>query len=111
MPKQHKRAIAATVEIDGFNLCWELRREPQWSSAEGYRGMAISVRLLEGAHRELLLEYPLPPKTQRDLAHVPQRHKIVPAAIEGDIREAIAAGWDPYSRGRVFAFQVTRTPD
>jgi hypothetical protein len=30
----------------------------------------------------------------------------MPAVIEAGIRAAMEAGWDPTSRGRVFAFQV-----
>ncbi len=106
MPIRHKRSIEATVEIEGFNLRWELRREPQWYSADGYKGMAISVRRIDGAHRELVLEYPVPTKETIGPAHLTERPKIVPSAVEADIRQAMAAGWNPASRGRPFVFHV-----
>jgi hypothetical protein len=111
MPKQRKRSIEATVEIDGFDLRWELRRELQWSAADGYKGMAISVRLIDGKHRELVLEYPAPPKKTTWQVHLLERPKIVPSAVEADIRQAMAAGWKPASRGRPFAFQVPKKSD
>ncbi|HEU0096503.1 MAG TPA: hypothetical protein VFQ52_08615, partial [Rhizomicrobium sp.] len=76
---------------------------------DGYKGMAISVTLAEGNGRELLLEYPYPkfkPGPQRKA----ERPRILPAVIEKDIRAAMDAGWDPTSRGRVFAFPVEPEP-
>mgnify|MGYP001556036579 CR=1 FL=1 len=99
-----KRSVEASVVIDGHELVWTLEREPKWHT-DGPRGMAISVKLNEGNHRELLLEYPYPkwkPGPQRHL----ERPRIVPAMIEAGIRAAMEAGWEPTSRGRVFAFQV-----
>jgi hypothetical protein len=111
MPKQHKRSIEATVEIDGFELHWELRRELQWSAGDGYKGMAISVRLIDGKHRELILEYPAPPKKTVWQVRLLERPNIVPNAVEENIRQAMAAGWNPASRGRPFMFQVPGKSD
>ena len=99
-----KRSVEAKVEIDGFDLVWTLEREAKWHT-DGPRGMAISVKLNEGNHRELLLEYAYPkwkPGPQRNV----ERPRVLPAVIEAGIRAAMEAGWDPTSRGRVFAFQV-----
>ena len=102
--KRPKRSIAAKITIDGLDLCWTLEREPRLHT-DGYKGMAISVHLAEGTFRELLLEYPYP-KWKRGPARNLERPRILPGAIEAGIRAAMAAGWDPRSRGRVFAFQV-----
>jgi hypothetical protein len=103
--KARKRSAEATVEIDGVLLRWTLLREAQFTSSDGYKGMAFSVRA-DGhkVFRELILEYPFPKKKFR-FAHQ-EKERIFPAVIEAGIRQAIAAGWDPVSRGRVFAFQV-----
>jgi hypothetical protein len=52
----------------------------------------------------LRLEYPYP--KWKPGARQNERPRIVPSVIEADIRAAMAAGWNPHSRGRVFAFQV-----
>jgi hypothetical protein len=99
-----KRSVEAKITIDGYELIWTLEREPKWHT-DGPRGLAISVKLSEGNHKELLLEYPYPkwkPGPVRNL----ERPRIMPAVIEAGIRAAMEAGWDPTSRGRVFAFQV-----
>jgi hypothetical protein len=102
--KRAKRSVESSVTIDDITLVWTLAREPRMHT-DGYKGMAISVTLAVGSGRELLLEYPYPkyrPGPQRNA----ERPRILPATIEKDIRAAMQAGWDPVSRGRVFAFQV-----
>jgi hypothetical protein len=102
--KRPKRFIEEKVTIDGYDLCWTLHSEPRWCT-DGYKGLGISVRLSEGpAARELRLEYPYP--KWKPGARQNERPRIVPSVIEADIRAAMAAGWNPHSRGRVFAFQV-----
>ncbi len=106
--KRAKRSVESAVTIDGIALAWTLAREPRMHT-DGYKGMAISVTLAEGNGRELLLEYPYPkfkPGPQRKA----ERPRILPAVIEKDIRAAMDAGWDPTSRGRVFAFPVEPEP-
>ncbi|MEI9994986.1 MAG: hypothetical protein WDM91_10360 [Rhizomicrobium sp.] len=103
--KARKRSAGATVEIDGHLLCWTLLREAQYTSSDGYKGMAFSVRA-EGrkVFRELVLEFPFPKRKYR-FAHQ-EKERISPQIVEAGIRQAMAAGWDPVSRGRVFAYQV-----
>lgn len=103
--KARKRSVDASVVVDGFELHWTLLREAQYTSTDGYKGMCFSVRA-EGrkAFRELLLEFPFP-KRKPGFARQ-EKERILPHVIEAGIRQAMAAGWDPVSRGRVFAFQV-----
>jgi hypothetical protein len=54
-----KRSIQSAVTIDGFPLIWHLHREQQWSTEDNMKGLAIHVRVAQGARRELLLEYPV----------------------------------------------------
>ena len=112
--KRRKRSIEAAVEIDGFKLCWELRSEPQYSSAHGYEGLSITVERTDGSFRTLILEYPIPMRERFGALRpkpFPQRPKVSAALVEADIREAIAAGWDPDSRGKPFVFQVPENSD
>ena len=99
--KRRKRSLAGALEIDGLALAWELVSEPQWT-VDGQKGLCVSVRLAEGAHRELTIEYPYD-KT----AYLPQRPKLSAAIVEAETRAAMAEGWDPESRGRGVYFMAT----
>jgi hypothetical protein len=35
--------LAGTVTVDGFLYDWEVRREPQWSDFDGWKGMTVSL--------------------------------------------------------------------
>jgi len=40
------------------------------------------------------------------LPQLPQRPKLSEKTIEAGIRQALAAGWDPESRGKTFVYNV-----
>lgn len=107
MPRA-KRSIQSTVIIDGFNLVWRLHREQQWFTADGWKGIAIHVKVAEGVRRELFLEFP-PEGTEKpgNTREAPARYPISAAKVEAGIREAMAAGWDPGSRGQPNFYQVS----
>ena len=98
--------MEGTAIAEGLALVWELVSEPSWSnSGDGYKGLCISVRVADEARRELMIEYPFPKdKTGRPLP-VPQRPPVSQAMVERSIAEAVTAGWDPNSRGKVFVFR------
>jgi len=93
--------------IDGFSLVWNLHREQQWFTADGWKGISIHVKRVTGVRRELFLEFP-PIGTERvgNTKDAPARHPISAATVEAGIREAMAAGWDPDSRGKPYFRQV-----
>jgi hypothetical protein len=103
--KRRKRSLEAWISVDGAKLYWRLVSEPQWTTEHGFKGLCFSVQLEEGHHRELILEYPfergsgLTPK-------FPQRPKFSAKDIEAGIRQAIAAAWEPASRGKKFIFRL-----
>ena len=104
--KARKRQASGKVRIDEVELVWELTREAHYSTSDGYKGMQFSVRAVSDTardFRELLLEFPFP--KQKPGFHQ-DKERILPARIEAAIHEAIAAGFDPLSRGRVWAYQV-----
>jgi hypothetical protein len=106
MPRA-KRSIEGAVTIDGFSLIWNLHREQQWFTEDGWKGIAIHVRNAVGVRRELFLEFP-PIGTERpgNTKEAPARHPITAGQVEAGIREAMAAGWDPESRGKPYFYQV-----
>ena len=94
---------AGTVDVDGISYDWHLQREPHLSDDEGWKGMTISI-LQRDAKREALLEFP-PPK--RLLKGLPRgRLQLDDATISRCVRAALAAGWEPTSRGRPVVFMV-----
>jgi hypothetical protein len=54
-----KRKAQGVVVVDGVKLRWCVHREPQWCTADGWKGLSIAVCLANGKGRELILEYPV----------------------------------------------------
>ncbi|HEY1708034.1 MAG TPA: hypothetical protein VGG10_07200 [Rhizomicrobium sp.] len=109
LKKRRKRSIEADTEIDGFKLHWSLRSEPQRSAEHGSEGLSVSVERIDGSFRELILQYPIAMVERWGMlrpAFYPQRPKISPKTVEASIRQALAGGWNPDSRGKPFVFDV-----
>lgn len=110
MPRP-KRKIEHTVTIGDFNLIWNLHREQQWCTADGWKGVAIHVCVAEGTNRELHLEYPAMKTQKVGYTRIePIQVNIRPGAVQEHIRQAMEAGWDPVSRGKPFVFEVSELP-
>lgn len=95
--------LAGAVDVDGVTYHWELRREPQWSEFDGWKGMSIAL-LQDGAQRGAVLEFPAPKHLQKGLP--PSRLQVSNALVSRGIRAALAAGWEPMSRGKPMVFGV-----
>lgn len=96
------------IEVEGDTYVWRLHRRPQWSSvASERRGMAIAARHTEG-QREAVVEFP-PDKPPRFGAPLLQASQIPKALVAKAIASAIAAGWEPLSRGKTVAIVVDAT--
>jgi hypothetical protein len=111
MPRA-KRSIESALLIDGILLNWRLHREQQWFTADGWMGVVIHVKMAEGAHRELFLEYPAVRTHKSGDTRIDSvRQNISPTRVEAHIHQAMAAGWDPRSRGKKpFVYQVAELP-
>ena len=88
MPRA-KRSIQAAVTIDGFPLVWHLHREQQETSTDGWKGVAIHVKVAEGVRRELFLEYP---------AAAPKMNGLI-ADRTGAAKHSRSEGGGAYSAG------------
>src|SRR5579862_6037520 len=110
MPRA-KRSMEFAVTIDGFPLIWHLRREEQRVSDQEWRGIAIHVKVAQLAPRQLIMEYPTT-VTQKAgwMRAEPPRPAVTAAKVEQHIREAMAEGWDPDSRGKPYIFHVAELP-
>jgi hypothetical protein len=99
----HTRDLADSIEVDGLTYEWAVQREPQWCTADGWRGLVLSIRQ-RGEQREALLEFPMP-KSGNGSPHR-RRPKIGKAIVSNGVRAALAAGWEPTSRGKPETYMV-----
>lgn len=44
-PMLHTRDLADTIEVDGLTYEWSVQREPQWRTADGWRGLVVFMQL------------------------------------------------------------------
>src|SRR5436190_12317178 len=93
------------IEVGGEPYVWRLQRQPQWSrNPLECHGKAIAVRHREG-QREAVVEFPLG-KEPRYGAPLLKASQIPVDLVEKAIASAIAAGWEPLSRGKTVAIMV-----
>ena len=103
-----KQSPEFEIEVDGEPYVWRLHRQPGWSSdAPVLHGMAIAVRHAEG-QREAVVEFP-PGPHPRYGAPLLKPSQISPGLVANAITSAIAAGWEPLSRGKTVAIVVDAT--
>lgn len=95
--------LAGIVDVDGHQYDWELRSEPQWGEAEGWKGMTVAL-LRKQTQRGALLEFPPPKRLIKGLQR--GRLQISDATVSRGIRAALLAGWEPASRGKPMVFMV-----
>ncbi len=96
------------IEVDGQPYAWRLHRLPYESrNASDRRGMAIAARHRDGA-REAILEFP-PGELLRFGAPQLKASQIDPALVARAVASAIAAGWEPLSRGKTVTIVVDAT--
>jgi hypothetical protein len=107
-----KRAIQSSVTIEGVPLVWRLHREQNWTDDAKAVGLAIHVQVVGRVRRELYLEYPAVRKQHNGHAApvLTIRPPIVAAKVAAHIQEAMAAGWDPESRGKPFVYEAAELP-
>jgi hypothetical protein len=96
------------IEVDGEPYVWRLQRRPHPSADPAERrGMALNVRHLEG-RREAVLEFPPGPHLRLGAPQL-KPEQIRPALVARAIASALAAGWEPHSRGKPVTFAVDET--
>jgi len=96
------------ITVDGEAYLWRIHAQPKWSRDPASRhGMAIAVRHLEG-QREAIVEFPLGPAPRFGMALLRAQH-INLDLVKTAIASAIAAGWEPLSRGKTVNIMVDET--
>ena len=69
------------------------------------RGLALHVELANEPQRALIIEFPFQILNHRNSPHR-QRPKVAEKDVMAAISSALAAGWDPESRGKPFVFEM-----
>jgi hypothetical protein len=97
-------ALASTVSVDGTSYVWSYRHG--WLVwGKGIKAISVSVALKPQRTRELILDF-----TVKVAPDDPRSGEAqVARALEGAIRKALEAGWDPESRGRAFRLEVAES--
>jgi hypothetical protein len=108
MPRPKHQPSEFDIQIEGEPYVWWLQRKPRWSSAVADRhGMALGVRHKEG-QREAVLEFPYGPQPRLGAPQL-QATQIDPRLVARAIASALAAGWEPLSRGKTVTIVVDAT--
>ena len=94
---------SGTVDVDNAIYDWHLQREPHQSDDEGWKGMTIAL-LQRDTKREARVQFPPPKRLLKGLP--PGRLQLDDATISRCVRSAMAAGWEPMSRGKPVLFTV-----
>jgi len=93
------------IEVGGEPYVWRLQSTPRWSDDPAERrGMGIAVRHREG-QREAVLEFP-PGERPRFGAPQLKAEKVPLDLVARAIGSALAAGWEPLSRGKTVMIVV-----
>ena len=93
------------IEVGGELYHWRIHAQPKWSRDPASRhGMAIAVRHIEG-QREAIVEFPLGPAPRFGMPLLRAQHIDV-ALVANAIASAMAAGWEPLSRGKTVNIMV-----
>lgn len=99
-----------TVRVEGDDYRWSVHRLPTWTrgrSSPGPEllGLAVLVEPQQPSRRQLILEFGIDPTRHGDMPHH-QRFIMPHRRLAEAIQSAIAAGWDPDSRGRPFVYEA-----
>ena len=103
-----KLAEEFDIVVDQEPYVWRLQRRPAWSKdPSARRGVAVAVRHLEG-QREAVIEFPPGPQPKVGAPRF-KVSQVDVRLVARAIASAIAAGWDPHSRGRTVEIAVDET--
>jgi hypothetical protein len=102
-----KHDAPEVVAVDGVEYRWQVRHTWVVKEGVGEKGISVSVSLKPERTRELILDFPF---LLFGVDQMPKRAALI-AAVQSAIEAAMAAGWDPESRGRPFRFNVPGPPE
>ncbi len=95
------RGGGAVVAVDGVDYRWSRRHG--WLTRDGrVKVVSLSIALRPERTRELILDFSVETRPDDPTPADARVERALPAAI----RRALAAGWDPESRGRAFRMEI-----
>ena len=109
MSGKKKRDVGGAFQVDGLAFLWSVKSEPAWNTSDGDIGLRLSIMKDDAAlnrhgerkaWRELILQFPF--EKPKHASRFPERPRVEPDQLTRAIRLAMAAGWEPHSRGRTF---------
>ena len=103
MGKDSKQTGALTV--DGIEYFWEFRHASRFDSSVGLCGPSVVVCLRPTHTRDLIIDFPISTFETKGKP----RNAVLVRHLTFGIRSALAAGWEPESRGKPFRFDVTNS--
>lgn len=86
------------ISVDGFDLVWEKRHPIFLDWRKEVKGVSVSVWVRPGKTKELILDVPFGVFGLDRMPNADRWNQVLGQAI----RSAIAAGWDPESRGSAY---------
>ena len=91
--------------VYGCEYKWCIHHQPKWCTVDGWKGLAVCVELAEHPQRVLILEFPYERGSRR---YNPRLQHVTPTAeqLQQGISAALAAGWNPESRGKPYVHIV-----
>ncbi len=100
---RHQKRVSEPnpINVDGFDLIWEKRHPIFLEGRKELRGLSLSVWIRPGKTKELILDVLFPVYGLDRLPNAERWNQVMAQAI----RSAMAAGWDPESRGTAFRHQ------
>ena len=104
------RTDAFNIVVDGTEYQWTIEREPQWCTADGWRGLTVAVEGTQTRGRRLLIEFAFSTDSRRSTPHR-QRPNVSVDELGRYIRAAIVEGWSPTSRGKDYLIAVPSDSD
>jgi hypothetical protein len=90
------------IDVDGFELLWQIRHLRVHDNIEGPKGISVSVAQVPDRTRELIVDFPF---NAFGREHKPKEEDLIQRLVVA-IRAAIEGGWDPEARGRTVRYKV-----
>ena len=105
---RHK--LAGIVIVEGISYQWKIHTEPgiYHYPVKTLRGLVVAVEPIDSPKRSLLVEYPFAHGFNVSCDANKYKPRVSAKDLALRISQAMEAGWDPFSKGKPFLFEVPR---
>ena len=99
---------SGVLKIGGDELQWHIARRGGSSSMyDNYRGLAVEIVLDPGKTKPLRIEFPF----KTFFWSLPDQKASFERLLLAEVNSAIAEGWSPHKRGKVFIHSASSASD